>query len=41
MPAWNERQVQRTDKHGQSRPIDYRAIDMAGDCDMEPSEPNL
>jgi hypothetical protein len=40
MPNRIESQVQRTDKRGWSRPIEFRAVDMAGDCDMEPSEPN-
>jgi hypothetical protein len=40
MPSKEEHQATRTDEHGRSRFIEYRAVDMAGDYAMEPSEPN-
>ena len=39
MPDRTQRQVQRIDKHGRSRPIEYRAIDVSGDGGVEPGEP--
>src|SRR5918994_2789224 len=38
MPDWTQQQVQRIDKYGRARPIEYRAIDVSGDGDMKPGE---
>jgi hypothetical protein len=38
MPDRTECQVQRTDRHGRSRPMEYCAVDVSGNGGMESSE---
>jgi hypothetical protein len=38
MPDRTERQVQRTDRHGRARTMEYRAVDVSGNGGMESSE---
>ena len=39
-PERTQRQVRRADKPGRSQPIQYRAINVSHNGDMEPNEPN-